>query len=323
MSHSKNVLVSIVVPVKNGDYWLMDTLKGLFNQKIVGNIEVIIIDSGSTDSSLDIIKQFPVRLIQIDPASFNHGLTRNLGVKEAKGEFIVMTVQDANPVNEQWLQNLLNGFDEERVAGVCGQQIVPWDKDKNPAAWFRPQSLPQTVKYEFSIDEFNRLNPTEKRVVCGWDNVTAIYRKSALEKIPFQNVMFAEDCLWARDAILNGYSIVYNPNAKVYHYHFEDPTRIGKRLFAELYHFYKILGYLPSYVDNGVIQKLKDIKLLVKERKLTWQDKWKWYRYNLALRTEINETIAVFYQSLSEGDDALLKKFNLLCDQIPQAHKPV
>lgn len=320
---SQKVLVSIVIPVKNGDYWLTDTLKGLFNQKISGIFEVIVIDSGSTDSSLDIIKQFPVRLIQIDAAFFNHGLTRNRGVKEAKGEFVVMTVQDAKPIDEKWLQHLLNGFDEVGVAGVCGQQIVPWEKDKNPVAWSRPQSEPQLVKYKFTPDEFNQLHATEKRVVCGWDNVSAIYRKKVLEEIPFGEVMFAEDCLWAREAILKGYSIVYNPNARVYHYHFEEPASIVKRLFAEYYHFYKFLGYQPVYADNGFLRKLKDIKLLVKERKVPWPDKWKWFWYNLVIRKKINETIDIFYQSLSEGEDALLKKYNLLCDQVPQARKPV
>ncbi|OQP66898.1 hypothetical protein A3860_00575 [Niastella vici] len=323
MSNSSKVLVSIVIPVKNGDYWLSDTLKGLLSQKINGGLEVIIIDSGSTDSSLDIITQFPVRLIQIDAASFNHGLTRNLGVKEAKGEFVIMTVQDAKPVDEFWVQHLLNGFEEESVAGVCGQQIVPWEKDKNPVAWFRPQSDPQLVKYNFTPDQFNQLHPTQKRTVCGWDNVCAIYRKKILEEIPFREVMFAEDCLWAREAILKGYSIAYNPKARVYHYHYEEPASIVKRLFAEYYHFYRFLGFKPSYTDNGFIRKLKDIKLLVKEREVTWPDKWKWFWYNLAIREKVNETIDIFNQSVSEGEDALLKKYKLLCDQIPQAHKPV
>lgn len=323
MSNSRKVLVSIVIPVKNGDYWLTDTLKGLFDQKITGELEIIIIDSGSTDRSLDIIKQFPVRFLQIDPATFNHGLTRNLGVKEANGEFVVMTVQDARPADEYWLQRLLSGFDEEGVAGVCGQQVVPWEKDKNPVAWFRPHSEPQLVKYRFTPAEFDQLPPAEKRTVCGWDNVTAIYRKNILEKIPFQEVMFAEDCLWAREAILKGYSIAYNPGARVYHYHFEEPAHIIKRSFAEYYHLYRFLGFLPSHIDNGLLRKLKDIKLLVREKKVSWPDKWKWFRYNLAIRKKINETIDIFNKSLAEGEEALLQKFQILCDQVPQARKPV
>jgi hypothetical protein len=109
----------------------------------------------------------------------------------------------------------------------------------------------------------------------------------------------------------------------VYHYHFEEPGSIQKRLFAEYYHFYKVLGYTPAYADNGFIRNLKDIKLLVKERKVPWPDKWMWFWYNLAIRKKINETIDVFYKSLSEGEDALLKKYDFLCDQVPQARKPV
>ena len=110
MSNSSDILVSIVIPVKNGDYWLEHTLTALLNQELDKPFEVIVIDSGSTDSSLDIIRKHPVHLIQIQPETFNHGTTRNIGVQAAKGEYVVMTVQDARPVDNQWLKHLLAGF---------------------------------------------------------------------------------------------------------------------------------------------------------------------------------------------------------------------
>lgn len=322
MSDAGQILVSIVIPVKNGDYWLQDTLETLTSQKINGAFEIIVIDSGSTDKSLDIVRNFPVRLIQIDAATFNHGLTRNLGAREAVGKFVVMTVQDARPVNDYWMQNLLDGFVDEKVAGVCGQQVVPHEIDKNPIAWFRPQSAPQMKRYEFTPQQFADLSPEKKREVCGWDDVTAMYRKDVLMQLPFGEVTFAEDVLWAKEALLNGYAIVYNPAARVYHYHYEDPEQLVKRAFTEYYHFYKLLGYKPSPVNTGLVRTLKDIKVLIKEHDLTIGQKWKWCRYNQQLRTKINEAVALFHKSLSNGEETLDATHKRLSLHV-QAPKPV
>lgn len=318
----KDILISIVIPVKNGDYWLENLFQRLMQQTLFSRSEIIVIDSGSTDSSLEIIARYPVRLIQILPKEFNHGGTRNLGVREAKGEYVVMTVQDAVPVFDTWLEHLLNGFDDESIAGVCGQQVVPHELDKNPVEWFRPISEPKRIKYKFTSPEFERLSSTEKRQVCGWDDVTAMYRKKALLDIPFREVTFAEDALWARDVLLKGYTIVYNQSARVYHYHLEHSGYTVRRLFTAHYHFYKYFGHTPSYVKDDILQKLKDIKLLLLEKQVTWLSKWKWFCYNQRVRKEINKTVTIFYQALELGEGALEEKHNQLCGQVPQAIKP-
>ncbi|HEU4633804.1 MAG TPA: glycosyltransferase [Flavisolibacter sp.] len=322
MRRDRDILVSVVIPVKNGDYWLRDTLKAIFNQRIKGGLEVIVIDSGSTDKSLDIISQFPVRLVQIEPSTFNHGRTRNLGVLMAKGEYVVMTVQDARPANEYWLQNLLDGFVDDTVAGVCGSQIVPHDKDKNPLAWFRPQRPPKIKKYQFPVSEFRSLPADTKRQVCGWDDVTAMYRRNALIKLPFRDTSFAEDLIWSMDAIMKGYSIVYNPAARVYHYHHDEPEFVLKRAFSEYFYFYRMLGYKPAPVNNGLMRKLRDIKLLIREEKLTWPEKWKWFVYNQRLRKRINESVHLFHEALAKGPQGLAEMHRELCSTVPQAVKP-
>jgi rhamnosyltransferase len=322
MSAPEEILVTIVVPVKNGDYWLKSTLTALLNQKVSGKSEILVVDSGSTDKSLEIIKSFPVRLIEIDPRTFNHGATRNLAVRQARGKYVAMTVQDALPADEYWLQRLMDGFDDERVAGVCGQQGVPHNRNANPIEWFRPQSEHEIIKYYFpDTATFEKLLPAEKRQVCAWDNVTAMYRKDVLERVLFQPVTFAEDALWAKSALMNGYSIVYNKAAIVYHYHLEEPAYTVRRLFTVYYHFHKYFGYSPPYVESGFIRKLKDLKLLLKE-KISWMEKWKWYWYNQELRRNINTSVKLFHRALAAGENALEKEHDRLCKDVPQAIKP-
>lgn len=102
--------VSVVIPVKNGAEYIDEVLQSVFSQTCNFDYEVIVIDSGSTDRSLEILKEYDVKLIQIKPEKFNHGLTRNFGVENSQGKFIAFLTQDATPVNDRWLQNIVDPF---------------------------------------------------------------------------------------------------------------------------------------------------------------------------------------------------------------------
>src|SRR5690606_15579188 len=138
-------LISVVIPVYNGAFWLRDLIPALLDQSIASQCEFIFIDSGSQDESVTIISSYPVRLLYVEPADFNHGETRNFGVQQAGGEYVVMTVQDAMPAGKYWLENLLKGFVNPEVAGVCGIQVVPEGENTNPLAWYKPVSPGELV----------------------------------------------------------------------------------------------------------------------------------------------------------------------------------
>ena len=316
-------LISVVIPVKNGDAWLDKTLPAIFNQTLADRTEVIVIDSGSTDGTNEILSRYPVRVIRIDPSTFDHGATRNLGVREAKGQYVVMTVQDATPDSPHWLQHLLDGFDDATVAGVCGQQIVDHDPENNPVDWFRPISPPGVVKYRFEDpNALRQLSGDEQKSLCRWDNVNAIYRRDILLQLPFRTTAFAEDALWARDALLAGYAIVYNTAARVRHYHHETPDYAFRRSFTVYYHFYQYFGVRPSRVDNGPLPLLRNSKLLLKEKKIQWGDKWKWLRFNYRYRKVLNASVAAFTAALAKGQAELDSQHAAICKTPPQALKP-
>ncbi|MFD2999145.1 glycosyltransferase family 2 protein [Pontibacter toksunensis] len=317
-------LISVVIPVKNGDSWLDKVIPAILSQSLAHKIEIIVVDSGSTDNTLAILTNFPIKLVQIPSSEFNHGTTRNLGVQNAIGEFVVMTVQDAEPIDNLWLENLLDGFTDNTVAAVCGQQIVPHDLDKNPVKWFRPVSPPSIKKVLFrDFSEFDELPAEEKRHVCGLDNVTTMYRRELLLKFPFKHVSFAEDMLWAYEILKAGYSIVYNTNARVNHYHLEEPEFAFKRSFTQSYHSYKIFGIKPKAVESNLIKILRHLKLLVSNKRVTYRDKWKWLFLNYRMGREINRANAIFYTSLGKGDHELERQHSILCKTPPQALKPV
>ncbi len=283
MNKVNSIEYSVVIPVKNGVDTLESCLNGIFNQSVRDRMEVIIIDSGSTDGTLELLKKYPVRIHHLPPKEFNHGETRNLGVKLSQGEFIMMTVQDATPIDQLWLETMRSHFDDPEVAGVCGQQVVVKDRTKNPLQWFKPASEALPFSFQFKDKQhFISLSGKEQHSYCNWDDVNAMYRKSIKEKLPFRKLMFSEDTLWAKDALEAGYKIVYDYRARVNHYHHQNYTFYFKRNYIILYQNYKFYNYI-KYPKNPFV-KTAEIKLrLLRMHELSLAEKWKWMWYNLNL----------------------------------------
>lgn len=284
--------ISIIIPVKNGISTIEACLSEIFKQTLISDTEVIIIDSGSTDSTLEIVKKYPIILHQIPPEEFGHGKTRNLGVSIAKGEFVVMTVQDARPSSDTWLETMLQHFEDSEVAGVCGQQVVPHEKNKNPVEWFRPVSKPGFNVKHFPSGTFSELSNYEQWKNCRWDDVNAMYRKSVLEKIQFADVAFGEDMIWARDALKAGQKIVYDSRSQVCHYHhYTKKSAIAARL-TQTYHFtYLTFNYLrPNPFTWHYILKNQYLCLRYKTKPY-------WWFYNFKLNWISRQTVKNFVKT--------------------------
>lgn len=308
--------VSVVIPVKNEVSNIKACLDGILSQSILVR-EIIVIDSGSTDGTLDILNQYPlVKLIEIPSNEFNHGETRNLGVREATGDFVLLTVGDARPVNDKWIEELLNGFLDDEVVGVCGQQLVPHDKDKNPVDWYAFYSKPKIFRYQLNKDEFEHLPPSKKREICRFDDVNAMYRRKALIELPFRKTSYSEDVIWARDAIISGYAIVYTYKSRVFHYHREDSDFTLKRKFTTLYFSYRYFGYKPEIQSLTIFEKLRLIYIIIKRIGLR-KDIFKWYSYNVSNRQAAIKAIALFLDKTNEGDSVLDSFHNQFCGKPP------
>lgn len=312
-----NPRISVIIPVRNEEKKIRDCLNGIINQSL-SVYEIIVIDSGSTDRTLDILNEFPfVRVIQIPANEFNHGDTRNLGVRESNGDFCLFTVGDAVAYDSDWLKNLFAGFTSDDIVGVCGSQVVPHDSDKNPVEWFRPITDPPVIAYKFTRDQFEKLSPLEKKAACSWDDVTALYRKSILISIPFQRITYGEDALWAKEALLAGHSLVYTPLARVYHYHLENYEFTLKRTFTTLYFRYKQFGLISTMPNFTFMNRLSLIKTLFFKSNLSLKDSMYWLQYNLNLRRARNEAFILFYSALKSGEGELENLHKKICGAPP------
>lgn len=313
-----NPAVSVIIPVKNGAGTLRACLNGIFSQTMAGKPEVIVIDSGSTDGSLEILKEYPVRVMSIPANSFNHGATRNSGVNLASGEFVVFTVQDAVAAGPEWLATLLKHFADPAVAGVCGQQIVDHDPAKNPLQWFRPAGLPEVKKIR--IADFDALPGKEKHQLCRWDNVNAAYRMSVLKEIPFREVSFGEDTLWANDALTLDRTIVYDYSARVFHYHHQNFSFYFKRSYITFYQDYSNFKYLPAGQSFPLAVARSVYRLF--RMKMTMKQKVSWTNYNLKLITAKMLAKFIFRVLVLIGDEnGIDRGLRTFCRQIPQGRQ--
>jgi len=220
--------VSVVIPTLNGRGTLPALLDGLAAQRTGEPIETIAIDSGSSDGTVEFLRARADCLIQIDRQRFDHGLTRNLGVERARGDLVVLMVQDAEPASADWLAALTRPFaDDPGLAGTYARQITR--DDASPItrhyhrSWQASSETPRVARIAGRA-EFLALTPWDRYERCIFDNVCSCIRRSVWQQHPFRATLMAEDLEWARAVLLAGHRIAYVPSAAVRHSH-ERPAR--------------------------------------------------------------------------------------------------
>lgn len=319
MKSSSKPLISVIIPVKNGADTLKMCLEGIKSQTLFCSLEVIVLDSGSQDNTLSLFKEYHfVKVHSISPAQFNHGDTRNYGISLASGEFVAFTVQDAYTADELWLEKMVSHFSDSEVIGVCGQQVVPHDKDKNPHEWFRPHSKPEPVYVKLTRDQIkNGYSLNELHKLCRWDNVNSMYRRCSLLMLPFRRVSFGEDMIWAKEAVLAGNKIVYDPTSQVYHYHHATYDYTYKRTLTVLYFIYKNFGYIRPIKYKGADY----LKMIY--RNFKYKSDFKWIPFNWTKMNAANNAYKDLLFNLKKGEEALDKFHERICGLPPQGKQNI
>jgi rhamnosyltransferase len=204
--------VSIVIRAKNEAESIEETLKRVEEQEFSGKCEIVVVDSGSTDSTLDLIKRHGVRLLQIPEKEFTYGSSLNIGASHAKGKFVVNLSAHALPLDRNWLRNLITGFEDDNVAAVYGRQLSVGHL--NPFEALQNETFFGSKELTFNSGSNRMLKHLH------FSNGNSAVRKDVWQRIKFnEEVPYAEDALWQRGVLEAGFSIVYVPDAAVYHTH--------------------------------------------------------------------------------------------------------
>jgi len=211
--------VSIIMRSYNEGWALRETLPALMAQDYK-NWELIVIDSGSTDGSVELIHQArPAHFIQIKHEEYNPSRVMNHGMRLAQTDFGIFLNADATPQGNNWLRPLVAGLQDQKVGAVFGRQIS------------RPDC--QAV---FAHDYERCFGPN--RESTQWDNffsmVSSGLRRDIWSRRGFlEKMQYSEDDEYTRWCRQQGYQIVYVPDSVVMHSHNYTPRQAYQRSFGE------------------------------------------------------------------------------------------
>jgi rhamnosyltransferase len=211
--------VSIIMRSFNEGWALNETLPALRAQEFA-NWELIVIDSGSTDGSQELIRAArPAHFVQITPQEYNPSRVMNRGMRLAKSDFCIFLNADATPQGTNWLRPLVAALQSPQVAACFGRQI--------------PRPDCQAV---FACDYDRCFGP--RRESAKWEHffsmVSSGLRKEAWAKRGFrEDLQYAEDDEYTRWCKAQGYQVVYVPESVAMHSHNYTSAQARKRSFGD------------------------------------------------------------------------------------------
>jgi GT2 family glycosyltransferase len=252
---------TVAIPIRNGGELLARTLAAVARQTV--KHELLVCDSGSSDGSVDVARAHGARVIEIVSRTFTHGGTRNLLMREANGARVALLTQDAEPVDERWLERLLRGFDlAEDVAIVYGP-YRPRPDSSFPVRvelerWFSSLSSDGSPRVE-RLQQDERSLPAVK-LIGGrgfFTDANACIMRAAWEQVPFREVAYAEDRVLAVDMLRAGYAKAFVPEAAVLHSHDYTAVQELRRCFDEWRGLLEVYGWREPASPTHLTRQLR------------------------------------------------------------------
>lgn len=204
--------ISVVVPTLDAGRDFHHLCRHLADQRERHGVEVLLVDSGSGDGTVETARTHGLRVHPIDRDDFGHGRTRNLGVRRTQGEVVCFLTQDVLPCTPDWPVRFARALDGPDVAGVYGRQ-VPRDA-ATMEMFFVAMNYPEDSR----VFEGGGALPRPGEVV--FSNAFSAVRRDVWEEHPFpEDVPVSEDQAWAQAVLSAGHRIVYEPGAEALHAH--------------------------------------------------------------------------------------------------------
>jgi rhamnosyltransferase len=265
---------SVVIPTKNPGSIFRRVLAAVLAQETPFDFEVVVVDSGSTDGTVEYVRAIDsIRLVQVAPESFGHGRTRNLAVTHCRGAFIAFLTHDAIPASNDWLVQLVAAVEQApEIAGAFGRHVAHRD-----ASRFTKRDLEAHFEgfLHHPLVLSHATDPARYERDQGWRQLLHFYsdnnsclRRSVWERIPYPDVDFAEDQIWAKTVVEAGYAKAYAPGAVVEHSHDFGFASQLRRAFDESNAFRELFGYRLSAGPRAMARSF--LALSVRDVKFAW-----------------------------------------------------
>lgn len=244
--------VTVAVPVLNGGERFLALLHAVAKQRNASGVELelLIVDSGSTDGSVKAARDAGARVIEIDKSSFQHGRTRNLAVNEARGEVVALLTDDSVPASDIWLDSIVEGFAQaDDVALVWGPQytlpehphFVRREQDEHFNLWGKEDQI-ELQRIGDGADGLAEYEANQG-FFAYFSDANGAVAKWAWADHPYREVPYAEDQLIAREMLEAGHAKVFHAGAAVEHSHHFGVIGSMKRSFDDYRGLLEVLGF--------------------------------------------------------------------------------
>lgn len=263
--NNQSIKASIIFPTKNGGKEFESTMKAYSAQKGIEDVEIIIVDSGSKDETLEVAAKFGANIFHISSDLFNHGLTRNYGEEKSHGKYVVFTVQDAIPLNEYLLQAMVDILERDSsVAAVTCKQFLRNDADlfakfMNYIQCNSMGLIHNEIRFLNNKEDYHHLSPSDRRRLSQLDNVCCCFRKNIFDLYRFRKMKYAEDLEIGSRLAKDGHKLAFLSSNGVIHSHNRSSVHFLKRSYTDTRLAPRILEYYPRIPILPRKITLKDI----------------------------------------------------------------
>ena len=202
--------------------------------------EIVLVDSGSTDATLELARKYVANIQHVARRDFTYGRALNLGCQHSQGRYLACVSAHVYPVNDEWLGNLVRPFEDPKTGMVYGHQTGR-----------------SHLSEERHVDRYFAGGSKVLVSEPAGNNANAAVRKDLWVDQPYdESLPGLEDLDWARRVQARGYHVYYAADASVYHSHDESFVRIYRRYrreataYARIFRTppHSIFGLVPSYM---------------------------------------------------------------------------
>jgi len=259
---------SVIIPTWQGGDELRRTLAALRQQKAPWPFEIVIIDSSSSDGTAEECQAAEdIHFLSIPQSEFSHGPTRNRAIAESRGAFIALLTQDAVPASEFWLYNLVSAVErDDRIAGAFGRHLPYPDhsdfvKRDIEECFQRFHTGPVVVSKDTDQEKWENGDQGWLQTLHFYSDNNSCMRRSVWEVIPYPDISYGEDQVWAQKIVQTGYAKAYSHAAAVYHSHDYGPDDTFKRAEIEYAFFRDQFGYDLLAGDASLDARIEALNL--------------------------------------------------------------
>jgi len=233
-----NIVLSVIIRTYNESMYLDEALSSVFSQNLDPNfdLEVVIVDSGSTDDTVKIAEAYNAKITTINKKDFTFGRSLNIGCEFSKGEYLIFISGHCIPANVDWLKNLVQPIINGECAYSYGRQI-----GRGSTKYSEHQVFSKYFPLKSSIPS--------KGFFC--NNANSAISRSAWEKFKFdESLTGLEDMYLAKNIVESGDFIGYVSTSIVYHVHNETWGQVKNRYEREAIALQRIMPEVHMSILN-------------------------------------------------------------------------